>query len=102
MAWIYLVLAGVFEIAFAIALKMSDGLTRPWPVVLFTLFAGASFIFLARAILIIPIGTAYAVWTGIGAAGAAVVGVLAFGEPATALRLLFIGSIIGLKLTSPV
>ncbi len=106
MAWIYLVLAGLFEIAFAIALKLSDGFTRPWPVILFTLFAGASFIFLARAIVVIPIGTAYAVWTGIGAAGAAIVGLLAFGEPATALRLLFIatliGSVIGLKLTTPV
>lgn len=106
MAWVYLTLAGVFELAFAIALKASDGFTRVLPVVLFTLFAALSFILLARAIVTIPIGTAYAVWTGIGAAGTAIVGILAFGEPATALRLLFIvtlvGSIIGLRLTSPV
>lgn len=105
MPWVYLVLAGFFEIAFAVALKASDGFTRLWPVVLFVVFATASFVLLARAIDAIPIGTAYAIWTGIGAAGTAIVGILAFGEPATALRLFFIAALVaaiaGLRLTTP-
>lgn len=103
MAWTYLLLAGLFEVAFAVALKASDGFTKLWPSLAFVLFSLISFLLLARALTSIPIGTAYAVWTGIGAVGTAAVGIFLFAEPAGALRLLFLAllitSIIGLKLT---
>lgn len=106
MAWFLLTLAGLFEVAFATALKASQGFTRPLPTVAFLLFSLISFLLLARAATMIPIGTAYAVWTGIGAAGTVAVGILVFHEPAGILRLLFlatlIGSIIGLRMTSGV
>lgn len=106
MAWLYLFAAGLFEVAFATALKMSEGFTRLWPTLAFLVFSLLSFLLLARAVLVLPIGTAYAVWTGIGAAGTALIGIAFLGESTNALRLFFIatlvGSIIGLKLSSNV
>ncbi|MGB6348111.1 MAG: multidrug efflux SMR transporter [Methyloceanibacter sp.] len=105
MAWAYLILAGLLEIVFAVSLKLADGFTRPVPTLVFFVSIVASFLLLSRAVQALPIGTAYAVWTGIGAAGMALVGIVVYGEPATALRLLFlatlIGSIIGLKFATP-
>ncbi|MBW9258364.1 MAG: multidrug efflux SMR transporter [Candidatus Thiodiazotropha sp. (ex. Lucinisca nassula)] len=102
MAWLWLMSAGFFEVFFAIFLKLSDGFTKPLYTLLFVLAAGLSFYCLTKAMQIIPIGTAYAVWTGIGTAGVALLGVLLFAEPVTGLRLLFMAtliiSIIGLKL----
>jgi quaternary ammonium compound-resistance protein SugE len=104
MAWIYLLLAGLFEVGFTTSLKLSQNFTLPLPSLSFLLCAGLSFWLLSKAFKTIPLGTAYAVWTGIGACGTALVGIVAFGEPATFARLAFltllIGSIIGLKLVS--
>ena len=104
MSWLYLLLAGLFEIGFTTCLKLSESFSRLWPSLGFLLCAVASFWLLTRAIQTIPLGTAYAVWTGIGAFGTALIGILVFGEPATTMRLVFltllIGSIIGLKLVS--
>ena len=105
MSWSYLMLAGLFEIGFASTLKLTQGFTKPWPTLIFTVCILMSFVFLEKALKDVPIGTAYAVWTGIGAAGTAIVGILVYKEPATALRLFFIvtliGSIIGLKFATP-
>ena len=105
MAWALLVLAGLFEVGFTTCLMRSEGLTRPGWAAGFVLALVASMGLLTVATRTIPLGTAYAVWTGIGAAGTAVVGILAFKEPATAGRLLFlgllIGSVAGLKLVTP-
>jgi quaternary ammonium compound-resistance protein SugE len=102
--WLALLAAGLFEIAWALGLKYSDGLTRFWPTAATVLAIAASFGLMALALKSLPFGTAYAVWTGIGAAGAIVVGILAFGEPADPLRLaclaLIVTGIIGLKLGS--
>ena len=104
MAWILLLLAGLFEIAFTTSLRYVEGLTRPLPLLAFAVFATISLYLLMKASETIPLGTSYAVWTGIGAAGTAIAGIFYFGEPATALRLLFlsalIGSIVVLKLVS--
>jgi len=94
MAWVMLALAGLFETGFAIALKYSDNFSKPVPSVLFVIFAVASFSLLAAALKHLPIGTAYAVWTGIGAAGTALAGIAFLGEPAAALRLVAIGLIV--------
>jgi len=104
MAWWILIAAGLFEVAWASGLKMSHGLTRPGPA-LFTLVTLAiSMVLLAVSLRTIPIGTGYAVWTGIGAVGTACAGMLLFGEPFTWLRCGFIGLIItgimGLKFVS--
>ena len=99
MAWVMLALAGLFETGFAIALKYSDNFTKLVPTVLFVLFAAASFSLLAAALKQLPIGTAYAVWTGIGAAGTALVGIAFLGEPAAALRLVAIGLIVAGAIT---
>lgn len=105
MAWLYLFFAGLFEIGFTTFLKLSDGFNRLWPTILFVLFALASFWLLNKALQGVPLGTAYAVWTGIGAFGTAIIGILAFGDPVTSWRLFFlillIASIIGLQLVSP-
>jgi quaternary ammonium compound-resistance protein SugE len=104
LAWLWLLLAGLLEIAWAIGLKTTQGFSRLVPT-LWTL-AGmiASFWFLARAVRDLPVGTAYAVWTGIGALGTAALGMLLLGEPATPPRLvalaLVVAGIVGLKLTS--
>jgi quaternary ammonium compound-resistance protein SugE len=101
MSWAYLVLAGLFEVGFASSLKLTAGFTKLWPTLIFAACILLSFTFLERATRDIPMGTAYAVWTGIGAAGTAIIGILLYKEPATALRLFFIAtlvaSIIGLK-----
>ncbi|MGE3162018.1 MAG: quaternary ammonium compound efflux SMR transporter SugE [Burkholderiales bacterium] len=105
MAWLLLAVAGLFEIGWAIGLKYTDGFTRLWPSVWTGLAMVASVVLLALAVRTLPIGTAYAVWTGIGAAGTALLGIYLFGEPATALRLaciaLIVAGIVGLKVLSP-
>ena len=102
--WFYLLLAGVFEVGFTTCLKLSDGLTKLWWSLAFLASAALSFLLLNVAAKSIPLGTAYAVWTGIGAAGTAVIGIVWFRDPATPWRLVFlvllIGSVIGLKLVS--
>jgi len=104
MSWALLVLAGLFEVGFASTLKLTENFTKLWPTLIFTVCIILSFVLLNKALKDIPIGTAYAVLTGIGAAGTAMVGILVYKEPATALRLFFIatliGSIIGLKLAT--
>ncbi|MES0871223.1 DMT family transporter [Pseudovibrio sp. SCP19] len=104
MAWIWLIIAGMFEMAFAICLKLSEGFTRPFYTIAFVITAFLSLYFLTRAMASIPIGTAYAVWTGIGASGIAILGIFLFGEPVTFLRLFFIAlliaAIVGLKFVS--
>jgi quaternary ammonium compound-resistance protein SugE len=104
MAWALVGLAGLLEIAFAFAMKASDGFTR-WVPSLFTLAAGvSSVVLLSLAMRTLPMGTGYAVWTGIGAAGSAIVGIVVLGDSAAPLRLLCIGlilaGVIGLKLVS--
>lgn len=104
MAWLYLVIAGLFEVAFTTSLKLSNNFSNPKWTVAFFISITLSFHFLNQAIQKIPLGTAYAVWTGIGAVGTAVVGILFFHEPSFFLRMFFIflliGSIVGLKLVS--
>lgn len=102
MAWIFLSLAGLLEIGWAVGLKYTDGFTRPLPSGLTLLAMLGSLWLLSLALRTIPLGTAYAVWTGIGAAGTALLGILLLAEPATAMRLVCIGLIVagsvGLKL----
>ena len=104
MAWIHLLIAGMLEIFWAISLKYTDGFSRLWPSIATGAGMIASFYFLAQALKTIPVGTGYAVWTGIGAAGTAILGVVLFAESASLSRLVCIGlvvaGIIGLKLTS--
>ncbi|MDQ3803970.1 MAG: quaternary ammonium compound efflux SMR transporter SugE [Acidobacteriota bacterium] len=105
MAWLYLLVAGLMEVGWAVGLKYTEGFTRLWP----SVWTGAamllSMFLLAAAVKELPIGTAYAVWTGIGAVGTALLGVLLFGEPRDAARLLcialIVAGILGLKLVSP-
>jgi quaternary ammonium compound-resistance protein SugE len=94
-AWLLLVLAGSFEVGFVTGLKLSEGFTRLWPSVLAFASGGVSFWLLSVAMREIPAGTAYAVWTGIGAAGAVLIGVLFFEEPASALRFVGVALILG-------
>lgn len=102
MSWIYLLIAGLLEIAWAAGLKYSNGFSRLWPSVATILLMAASFLLLGKAVRGIPIGTAYAVWTGIGAAGTAMVGVLFFAESREIGRLmcilLILIGVVGLKL----
>ena len=104
MPWIWLIIAGVLEIAWAIGLKYSDGFARPWPSVAAVLLMVASFCCLAQAVKGLPLGTSYAIWTGIGAVGTAIAGIVLFKEPATAARLacmvLIVAGIVGLKLAT--
>lgn len=104
MAWGILIIAGLLEIGWAIGLKYTDGFTRPVPSVLTAAAIVASMFLLAVAARTIPIGTAYAVWVGIGAAGAAVLGIVLFDEPRTLARLFFLALLIvaiaGIRLTS--
>ena len=104
MAWFTLFVAGLMEITWAIGLKYTEGFTRPVPSVLTLASMAASVVLLGLALRTLPIGTAYAVWTGIGAVGTALLGIWLFGEPATAMRLLCIGlivsGIVGLKLVT--
>src|SRR4051794_6335583 len=94
MAWILLITAGAFETGFAVMLKQSDGFSKLLPTILFAVFALVSFGLLNLALKDLPVGTAYAVWTGIGAAGTATVGILALGEPSGALRIVCISLIV--------
>ena len=104
MPWIYLFLAGVLEVGWAIGLKYTDGFSRPLPTVLTVLSMIASVGLLGVAMRDLPIGTAYAIWTGIGTVGAVGLGMILFGDPATTARIACIGLILagiaGLKLTS--
>ncbi len=104
-AWVLLGLAGLAEIVWVIALKYSEGFTRPAASILTVIALAVSMVLLGWAVKTLPIGTGYAVWTGIGAAGAAVAGLVLFGESANLARLLCIGLIIagvaGLKLSTP-
>lgn len=104
MAWTYLVLAGLFEIGWAIGLKYTDGFTRLVPSVLTAVSMIISVVLLGLALKTLPVGTGYAVWTGIGTVGTALLGVYLLGEPATAMRLacigLIIAGILGLKFAS--
>jgi quaternary ammonium compound-resistance protein SugE len=104
MAWIYLVVAGMLEVAWAIGLKYTEGWSRLVPSIVTGLLMIASFYFLSLAVKVLPIGTAYAVWTGIGTVGAAILGMLIFGEsrdlPKLLCILLIVSGIAGLKLSS--
>ncbi|WP_029586152.1 quaternary ammonium compound efflux SMR transporter SugE [Bradyrhizobium sp. URHD0069] len=104
MAWFFLLVAGLFEIAWAIGLKYTEGFSRPLPTIGTVAAMVASLGCLGLALKSLPVGTAYAVWTGIGAVGTAALGIYLFHEPATLLRLACIGliltGIIGLKITS--
>lgn len=105
MSWIYLFIAGLFEIVWAIGLKYTQGFTRPLPSVITVAGMIVSFYFLALATKVLPIGTAYAIWTGIGAVGAVTLGIILFKEPFDLLRMIFllfiVTGIIGLKVVSP-
>jgi quaternary ammonium compound-resistance protein SugE len=102
MAWVVLIVAGIFEVVWAFAMKQSAGFTRLTPTVIMVVAMAASIVLLAFAMKSLPLGTAYAVWTGIGALGAFAVGVAVLGEPATALRIgsaaLILLGLVGLKL----
>lgn len=101
MAWALLTLAGLFEVGWAIGLKYTQGFTKFWPSVLTVLSMAVSLALLGLSLRTLPVGTAYAVWTGIGAVGTVILGVVLFGEPATAARLacvgLIVAGIVGLK-----
>ena len=105
MAWTLLLVAGFFEIVWATALKFTDGFTRLWPSVGTVVAMAVSMVCMSFALRAIPMGTAYAVWTGIGAVGTVILGILLFDEPRNAVRLLCIAMIIlgiaGLKLSAP-
>jgi quaternary ammonium compound-resistance protein SugE len=105
-AWLALLAAGMLEIAWAFGLKYSDGLTRFWPTAATLAAIALSFAMMAVALKSLPFGTAYAVWTGIGAVGSIVVGMLVYSESADPFRLLcltlIVAGIVGLKLNSPV
>lgn len=104
-AWLALLLAGVFEVAWALGLKYSDGFTRFWPTLATVVAVGLSFFLFSFSLKALPFGTAYAIWAGLGACGVIVIGMVAFGEPADALRLAFltliVGGMVGLKLITP-
>ena len=102
MNWIILLIAGVLEICWAVGLKYTDGFTKRWPTVGTVFSMVASFVLLGFALKTLPVGTAYAIWVGIGAVGTAFLGILLFGEPADILKILSLGlicvGIAGLKL----
>ncbi|KAB8038934.1 quaternary ammonium compound efflux SMR transporter SugE [Silvanigrella paludirubra] len=104
MAWVYLFLAGLFEIVWAVSLKNIDGLSKPLPIIVTIVGMAISFTFLSLALKNLPIGTAYAIWTGIGAVGVAIYGIIMLGESANLIRiiclLLIVSGIIGLKLST--
>ena len=95
MAWVYLGIAGILEIIWAMAMKQSEGFTRLWPTVITLVGALTSFWFLSLSMRSLPLGTAYAIWTGIGTVGAFLLGILYLGESAHPLRLVAAGMIIG-------
>lgn len=104
MPWMLLFIAGLCEVAWAIGLKYTEGFTRLWPSVATLAAMALSVVLLGLAMRSLPVGTAYAVWTGIGAVGTVILGIVLFGEPASAARLacvgLIVAGILGLKLTS--
>ena len=104
MAWTYLVIAGLLETGWAIGLKYTDGFRRPVPTILTVIAIAASMLLLGLAARTIPIGTAYAVWVGIGAVGAVILGIILFDEPRDFARMFFVAllivSLVGLKLTA--
>lgn len=104
MAWTILFIAGLFECAWAVGLKYTDGFTRPLPILFTAVTMGISVLLLGLAMRTIPVGTAYAVWTGIGAVGVAAIGILFLGESKEVLRLfcllLIVVGIVGLRLTA--
>lgn len=104
MSWIYLILAGILEICWAIGLKYSEGFTKLFPSIFTAITLALSMFLLAKVIENLPIGTAYAVWVGIGAFGTAVLGIYIFNESASTMRIIFLAmlitSIIGLKISS--
>ncbi|MBB4892196.1 quaternary ammonium compound-resistance protein SugE [Streptomyces olivoverticillatus] len=104
MAWVLLAAAGLLEVGWSVGMKFTEGFTRLWPSVFTVAGIVASMLLLAQAARTLPIGTAYGVWVGIGAAGAAVLGMTVLGEPATAARVFFIClllvAVVGLKATS--
>ena len=104
MAWIWLLIAGAFEVVWAVGLKYTEGFTRLWPSVITAGAMAVSFVFLAQALKSIPLGTAYAIWTGIGVVGTALLGIVLFEESRDLIRLLCILVIVvgiaGLKLSS--
>lgn len=104
MPWIILLLAGLFEIGWAIGLKYTEGFTRPWPTLGTVMAMAISLSLLGIAMKSLPVGTAYAVWVGVGAVGTAILGIVLLGEPANAGRMVSLGlivaGIIGLKLAS--
>lgn len=105
MAWVILIIAGLFEIGWAVGLKYTEGFSRLWPSIGTVAAMIVSLVLLGLALKTLPIGTAYAVWTGVGAVGTAILGIALFGDPANAARLACIGlivaGIIGLKLVTP-
>ena len=105
MTWVILVIAGLFEVVWAIGLKYTEGFTRLWPTVVTVVAMVLSVWLLGLAMKSLPVGTAYAVWVGVGAVGTVILGIALFGEPANTARLisvsLIIAGIIGLKLATP-
>ncbi len=105
MAWFVLILAGLFEIVWAFAMKQSDGFTRPWPTAIMAAAMLASFVLLAWSMRVLPLGTAYTIWTGIGAVGAFIVGVAVLGEPLNLMRVaaavLIVSGLVLMKLATP-
>ena len=105
MAWVTLVLAGLLEIVWAFAMKQSEGFTRPWPTLVMVVTMLLSFVLLAWSMKVLPLGTAYTIWTGIGAVGAFIVGIAVLGEPAGLLRIiaavLIVSGLVLMKLSSP-
>ena len=105
MHWIYLIIAGLLEIVWAIGLKYTAGFTKLVPSLVTGVALVASMLFLALALRTVPVGTGYAIWTGIGAVGTAILGIVLFAEPATVARLgcigLIVAGIVGLKLVTP-
>ena len=104
MAWLYLIIAGLLEVAWAIGLKYTEGFTKLTPSILTVIAMIGSFALLGQALRVLPIGTAYAIWTGIGAVGTAILGMVFFGEPRDVARilciLLIVAGIVGLKFTT--
>ena len=104
MHWVFLFFAGLFEIGWALGLKYTEGFSKPVPTLLTIVAIVASLGLLGLALKELPVGTAYAIWTGIGTVGTAILGIILFGEPATAIRLACIGlivaGIVGLKLAT--
>lgn len=105
MAWVALLVAGLLEIVWAYSMKLSHGFTRPTPTLITLIAMVASFVLLAHAMRVLPLGTAYIIWTGIGAVGAFVLGILVLNEPLSALRVLaammIVGGLILMKVSTP-